>query len=160
MRTLRGSPMRPRPSIGLCIGVILASSLQACGNASTDASIDAPDEIVQQRLLGTWLREFEENGIRVRRLLVLESDATFRETSRVTDVQGGVTEHSHAGGWLYDGTNLKRKYTRMDGKQPAAPTLPFAAFELRFASNNEFIGIDNVHKREVRYRRVQPETQL
>jgi hypothetical protein len=160
MRTLRGFPMRPGLSIGLCIGILLASWLLSCSNASPDASIDAPEEIVQQRLLGTWLREFEENGIRVRRLLVLEGDATFRETSRVTDAQGGITEHSHAGSWLYDGTNLKRKYTRMDGKQPAAPTLPFAAFELRFESNNEFIGIDNVRKREVRYRRVQPETQL
>ena len=147
----------------LCMVINLALAswlLLACNHASTDASIDPPDEIVQQRLLGTWLREFEENGIRVRRILVLESDATFRETSRVTDAQGGVTEHQHAGGWFYDGTNLKRKYTRMDGKQPAAPTLPFAAFELRFKSNNEFIGIDNVRKREVRYRRVQPETQL
>jgi hypothetical protein len=160
MRTLRGFPMRRRLCICLCIGVTLAGGLQACSNASTDASIDAPEEIVQQRLQGTWLREFEENGIRVRRLLVLESDATFRETSRVIDAQGGVTEHSHAGGWLYDGTNLKRKYTRMDGRQPAAPTLPFAALELKFQSNNEFIGIDNVRKREVRYRRVQPETQL
>jgi hypothetical protein len=152
MRALCGSPMRRRS----CIGILLAGLLQACSNASTDA----PEEIVQQRLLGTWLREFDENGIRVRRLLVLKSDATFRETSRVTDAQGGVTEHSHAGGWLYDGTNLKRRYTRMDGKQPAAPTLPFAALELRFESSNEFIGIDNVRKREVRYRRVQPETQL
>ena len=147
----------------LCMVINLALAswlLLACNHASTDATTDPPDEMVQQRLLGTWLREFEENGIHVRRLLVLESDATFREISRVTDAQGGVTEHQHAGGWFYDGTNFKRKYTRMDGKQPAAPTLPFAAFELRFKSNNEFIGIDNVRKREVHYRRVQPETRL
>ena len=134
--------------------------LLACSNASTDASNDSPDELVQQRLLGTWLREFEENGIRVRRILVLESDGTFRESNRITDAGGAVTEHSHAGGWLYDGTNLKRKYTRLAGKQPAAPTVPFAAFELRFQSNNEFIGTDNVRKHQIRYLRVQPETQL
>ena len=150
-----GPAMRRR----LCIVIALASLLQACSNASTDASIDAPDEIVQQRLLGTWLREFEENGIRVRRILVLESDATFRETSRVTDAQGGVTEHSHAGGWLYDGTNLKRKYTLMNGQPPSRLNLPFATFEIRFETRNEFVGMDHIHGNRIRYEKVAPETE-
>lgn len=142
-----------------CIGMALASLLlAACNNASTGAPTDSPDEAVQQQLVGTWLREFEENGIRVRRILVLEPDGKFREMTRITDASGSVTAHSHAGDWLYDGTNLKRKYTRMDGKKPSAPTMPFAPFELRFQSRNEFIGIDNVHRREVRYQRVPPGT--
>jgi hypothetical protein len=47
----------------------------------------------------------------------------------------------------------------MDGEQPSAPTVPFATFEIKFPSRNEFIGIDRVHRREVAYRRVPEGTQ-
>ena len=136
------------------IGMLLAGLLAACDDAPRELSQDS----VQDRLPGTWLREFEEKGVRVRRVLVLESDGKFSEMVRINDASGAVIEHHHAGSWFYDGTNLKRKYTRMDGKPTAAPTVPFAAFELKFPSRNEFIGIDNVHRREVRYQRVQSET--
>ena len=136
------------------IGMLLAGLLAACDDAPRELSQDS----VQDRLPGTWLREFEEKGVRVRRVLVLESDGKFSELVRINDASGAVIEHHHAGSWFYDGTNLKRKYTRMDGKPTAAPTVPFAAFELKFPSRNEFIGIDNVHRREVRYQRVQSET--
>ena len=136
------------------IGMMLAGLLAACD----DAPGEPPQDSVQDRLPGTWLREFEEKGVRVRRVLVLESDGRFREMVRINDASGAIIDHHHAGSWFYDGTNLKRKYTSMDGKPTAAPTVPFAAFELKFPSRNEFIGIDNVHRREVRYQRVQPET--
>ena len=142
--------MRRRPAFGF----ILAGLLAGCDDAAKALS----DASVQDRLPGTWLREFEEKGIRVRRILVLEDEGKFREGVRITSPDGAVTEQNHAGTWFYDGTNLKRKYTSMNGKPPAAPTVPFAAFELRFTSRNEFIGVDNIHKREVRYQRVQPET--
>ena len=46
--------------------------------------------------------------------------------------------------WLvFDGTNLKRRYTLIVGRQPSAPTFPYAAFELRFESRNVFIGTEN-----------------
>ncbi len=143
--------MQRRQSISIALAGLL---LAACNNAPTGLS----EEAVQDRLPGTWLREFEEDGIRVRRILVLETDGRFHEMTRITDASGAITEHTHAGQWLYDGTNLKRKYTSMDGKPPSAPTVPFAAFELSFQSSNEFIGVDHVHRREVRYQRVQPET--
>jgi hypothetical protein len=138
--------------------------LPACDNSPNglpgELTTDGAAESVQQELVGSWLREYEEKGVRARRLLVLEPDGSFREMVRITDSQGAVTEHSHEGTWLYDGTNFKRKYTRMDGRPPSRLNLPFAAFQLSFESRNEFIGIDNVHKNEVRYRRVQPETLL
>ena len=136
------------------IGIMLAGLLAACD----DAPGELPQDAVQDRLPGTWLREFDEKGVHVRRVLVLESDGRFRELVRINDASGAIIDHNHAGTWFYDGTNLKRKYTSMDGKPTAAPTVPFAAFELKFPSRNEFIGIDNVHRREVRYQRVQPET--
>ena len=104
--------------------------------------------------MGTWLREYEEEGVKVRRVLVLESGGRFTEMSRLTELDSAAAEHSHTGDWLFDGTNLKRRYTRMDGRQPAAPVVPYATFELRFPSRNEFVGIDRVRQREVRYHRV------
>ena len=62
--------------------------------------------------------------------------------------------HAHSGDWLFDGTNLKRRYTLIDGRLPSAPTFPYAAFEFRFESRNVFIGTDNIRKRQVRYQRV------
>jgi hypothetical protein len=115
---------------------------------------DTPDRLVAERLVGTWLREYEEDATRVRRILVLESDGRFRELATVSAVAGPATQHSHSGEWRFDGTNLKRRYTRMDGRQPAAPIVPFATFELKFQSPDEFLGVDNVHRRQVRYRRV------
>lgn len=126
--------------------------LAACGGPPDDSPVDE----VQQRLVGNWLREYEQEGAHVRRLLVLQPDGHFSEMARVVDARGTVTEHAHAGDWTYDGTNLKRRYTSFDGRQPSAPTLPYATFQLRFESNYEFVGIDNVRRREVRYQRVAP----
>ena len=126
------------------------AALQACSNASEESNID----ITQQRLVGSWLRDYQDGEIKARRLLVLQADGRFTESVRVVDANGAVTQHAHEGGWLYDGTNLKRKYTLIDGKQPSAPFVPFATFELKFESNREFVGLDRVHKNEVRYRRV------
>ena len=133
----------------------LALLLTGCDSSTGDA----PDRELQQRLTGTWLRDFEEDGIRVRRVMVLESDGRFREMTRITDAAGTVTQHNHGGEWHFDGTNLKRRYTSVDGKLPSAPTMPYATFEVSFQSRNEFIGIDHVRKREVRYQRVTDEAQ-
>jgi len=103
--------------------------------------------------VGTWLREYEEDATRVRRVLVLGADGHFREMANVR-TPGAVVEHVHSGNWVFDGTNLKRHYTEMDGKRPARPVIPFATFEVRFDAPGEFVGVDNVHRREVHYRRV------
>jgi hypothetical protein len=132
----------------LLVGFLLA--------ACTGAPADSPVEAVQQQLVGSWLREYSQEGAQVRRLLVLGEDGRFTETARVVDAGGAVTDHAHAGEWTFDGTNLKRRYTTFDGKQPSAPTLPYVTFQLKFESKHEFVGIDNVRKREVHYSRVQP----
>jgi hypothetical protein len=132
----------------LCAAV--GAALTACHNPPDDSSAQA----VEQRLVGTWLREYEEEGVKVRRVLVLESGGRFIEMSRITELDASATEHSHTGDWLFDGTNLKRRYTSVDGRQPAAPVMPYATFELKFPSRNEFVGIDRVRRREVQYRRV------
>ena len=140
-----------RQSIRIGLACLL---LAGCSNPQGDLL----ETIMLDRLPGAWLREFEEKGVAVRRVLVLETDGRFTEKVRIIDAGGAVTLQSHAGLWFYDGTNLKRKYTRMNGKPPAAPTIPFVTFELKFVSRNEFIGIDRIRRREVRYQRVQLET--
>lgn len=141
--------MRRRPALFL-LALVAALGAAGCDNPP----VDSPAQETQQRLVGTWLREFEEGGVRVRRVLVLEPDGQFGESVRITDAAGAVTEHRHAGEWIYDGTNLKRRYTRMDGEQPSAPQVPYATFEISFPSKAEFVGIDHVRRREVRYQRV------
>ncbi|MES2979423.1 MAG: hypothetical protein V4731_13445 [Pseudomonadota bacterium] len=103
---------------------------------------------------GTWLREYGEGTIHARRILVLEPDNSFVELVRVTDGKGQVSEQRHEGTWLFDGTNLKRKYTLMNGKAPSRLNLPFATFQVKFESRNEFVGVDHIHRNEVRYKRM------
>ena len=129
-----------------------------------DGAQDVDD--AQQRLVGRWLRDDEEDGAHVRRVLVLQAGGRFAETSKATKAIDAaeaseakqrdtvLAQHAHSGDWLFDGTNLKRRYTLIDGRQPSAPTFPYAAFELRFESRNVFIGTDNIRKRQVRYQRV------
>jgi hypothetical protein len=133
--------------------VLLALALLA-------ATFDSPltDTDAQRRLQGTWLREATEQGVTARHLLVLAADGGFRESVRVVDPAGAVTNYLHAGTWLYDGTNLKRKYTVVNGQPPSRLNLPFATFEIAFASPNEFAGIDHIHGNRIAYRRVAPET--
>ncbi len=136
-------------SLGLA-GLLYCLAGMGCSSAPDDGgSVD-----IEARLPGTWLREYTQDGIPVRRVLVLEAGGRFRETSRSIGAQPPEPDHEHAGEWVYDGTNLKRRYTIIDGKQPSAPAMPFATFELKFASRNEFTGLDRVRRHEVRYRRV------
>ena len=131
--------------------LVLALLLAACDSSPSDS----PADDVKQRLLGTWLREYDEDGTHVRRILILDADGTFRERSTI--VVPGATdklESNGTGQWLFDGTNLKRHYASINGKSLSAPTVPFATFEISFPTRSEFVGVDHVHQREVRYQRV------
>lgn len=110
-------------------------------------------------LRGSWLREQADEGTRARRLLVLGREGLFREVVRVVDAAGVETEFVHEGTWLFDGTNLKRKYTRMNGQPPSRLNLPFATFQISFDSRNAFHGVDHIHGNRIHYRRVLPETE-
>ena len=120
----------------------------------------ADPEDLEQRLVGTWLREHSGEDVRSRRILTLASDGTFREAVRVVDKSGAATEYRHEGAWFYDGTNLKRKYTLYNGAPPSRLNVPFVTFQIEFRTRNEFVGVDHIHRNRVEYRRVQSETQL
>ena len=125
--------------------------LAACDSAPTDAPADA----VRQRLVGTWLREYDAQGAHVRRILVLEADGSFREMSSIVAEGAAAKQESQgAGSWLFDGTNLKRHYASINGKPVSAPVVPFATFEISFPSKAEFTGLDRIRRLEVHYERV------
>ena len=132
---------------------LLSSLVLLAALAGCDSAPDAIDE-VRGRLVGTWLRDYEQDGTRVRRILVLEPDGRFREVSRSLGPQELGTRHAHEGEWLYDGTNLKRRYTLMDGQPVSAPTMPYVALQVRFTGSHDFIAVDNVRRRELRYQRA------
>ena len=115
---------------------------------------DSQTQQVRERLVGTWVREYQEQATIVRRVLVLESSGVFRERSIVTGEGAAAVAHEGEGDWLFDGTNLKRHYRRVDGHALSAPTIPFATFAVRFPSHNEFIGLDHIRKVQVHYLRV------
>ena len=135
------------------VGSILLLALAVVA-AGCDPSPDDADAHIRDRLVGTWQRDYEQQGTRVRRILVLAPDGRFHEMSRTLGPEQAGAQHAHEGEWLYDGTNLKRRYTLMDGEQPSAPTVPFATFQIRLEGSHAFTGIDNVHRRELHYRRV------
>jgi hypothetical protein len=136
----------------LALAVLLSTRDGPLSEPATDPAfqLEAPAEVLR----GTWLREYTEDGATVRRILVLEPSGAFRETARVAGAKGELAEFVHEGTWLYDGTNLKRKYTSMNGKPPSRLNVPFATFEIAFASRNEFDGVDHIHGHRIHYRRV------
>ncbi|NML44226.1 hypothetical protein HHL11_10730 [Ramlibacter sp. G-1-2-2] len=129
--------------------VVLASAFQGALRSTPDAGED-DGELLQ----GTWLREYSDQGTTIRRVLDLEPSGAFHEAVRVVQPSGGVARFAHEGTWHYDGTNLKRHYTLVNGKPPSRLNVPFATFQVTFDSPNEFTGVDHVHKVEVRYERV------
>ena len=151
------APFAPRwllPLVGLGA---LAWTLHTWLPATATLSSAALDR--QDLLRGTWLREYSEDGVRVRRVLELEPGGAFHESVRIADTGGRITRMEHEGTWLYDGTNLKRKYTLMNGQPPSRLNVPFATFEVDFQGRNDFVGVDHVHKVRVEYRRVADDTE-
>ena len=110
-------------------------------------------------LAGTWIREFDKDGAAIHHVLALLPDHRFRETVRVTEASGHSARYMHEGTWLYDGTNLKRRYTLMNGRPPSRLNLPFATFQITFDSPRTFRGVDHIHGNVVEYRRVADDTQ-
>ena len=119
-----------------------------------DTVADQPAQDTATRLNGTWEREYGSDGVRVRRILSLQARGAFREEVEIVDAKGRLTRQAHEGTWLYDGTNLKRKYTSMNGEPPSRLRVPFATFQVSFQSANEFTGVDHVRGHRIRYRRL------
>ena len=138
----------------LALAGLLAAVEASRPGTAAEASTERRAEDTRELLPGTWLREYTARDVRVRRILTLAPGGAFRESVRAIDSAQGVIEHVHEGTWLYDGTNLKRKYTLVDGSPPSRLNLPFATFEIAFQTRNEFVGVDHIHRNRIVYRRV------
>ena len=148
----------------LLLALFLGAVIAQCSNPP-DSGESGPAAAFNQAeaadlLPGTWLREYVEQGMQVRRLLALDAQGGFRELSRVTQPGGQVTEYVHEGTWVFDGSNLKRRYTSVNGESPSRLTMPFATFAIVFDTRNEFTGVDHIHGHTIHYHRVDDGTQL
>lgn len=141
-----------RIPLSLSLAAALAALVSVCSPPVTEAARDT-----EQQLQGTWLREYVADGVQVRRVLTLDAGGAFRESARAVEADGRATEFVHEGTWLFDGTNLKRKYTSVNGKPPSRLNVPFATFAITFDGRNAFRGVDHVRGHEVQYRRTSPD---
>jgi hypothetical protein len=151
---VRWSPPVAAAAGVLALGALLAQCASPPDGGERGARLAFSAEQTAELLPGTWLREYGEQGVQVRRLLTLDAKGAFREVASVTEASGRVTQFVHEGTWLYDGTNLKRRYTLMNGEPPSRLNVPFATFQVSFETSNEFTGVDHIHARTIRYRRV------
>ena len=151
---VRWSPLPVAAGAALVLGAFLAQCANPPDSGETGPGLSFNSEQTAELLPGTWLREYAEKDVRVRRLLTLGPKGVFHEEARVTDAGGQVTRFVHEGTWLYDGTNLKRRYTLMNGNPPSRLNVPFATFEIAFESSNAFTGVDHIHDHKVHYVRV------
>jgi len=135
------------------VALLLGISLGGC----EDTEALKADEITQ-RLVGTWLREIEGPDAKARRILVLRADGKFSETLVVDFADGHKAREERSGEWIFDGRNLKRRYTHHDGRQIG--NYIFVTFELTSVSGREFEGKNHTKGEEIHYRRVAEGTAL
>jgi hypothetical protein len=138
----------------LALGAFIAQCSNPPDSGESGSALLFGADETAQLLPGTWLREYAQDGVQVRRLLTLRPKGGFQEVARVTGRDGQVTRFVHEGTWVFDGTNLKRRYTSMNGDPPSRLHVPFATFAIVFETRNEFTGVDHVHDVTVHYHRV------
>lgn len=119
-----------------------------------DSAQVARTEQVRTQLAGTWLAEAESGKVKVRRILSLGADGKFSDRVVVTSSGEGDEQHEYGGEWSYDGTNLKRRFLRENGRQYSGGKIRYATFPLISVSASEFVVDDNVQGMNVVFRRV------
>ena len=108
---------------------------------------------VKARLVGTWVAESREHGGMARRELTLQDDGRLKETVRIIAPSGASDSHSRAGEWFFDGVNLKRKYTYVDGEPLTNAHFIYETHELKSVTPSELVAGSNVGRGELRFKR-------
>ena len=114
---------------------------------------DQHERDVKARLAGTWYAESTEHGSSVRRVLTFEEDGRVKETVRVMAPNGATKFESRNGEWFFDGVNLKRKYTYVDGKPLTNANFIYETYELKSVTESELVAASSVGRGEVRLKR-------
>lgn len=138
-------PLRPLRT--LCCAALLV--IAGCGE-STEIALEES----RQQLVGTWLSDSEDRGIRTRTVLALDRNGTFREDEKLTDAKGLAREASYLGEWLFDGVSLKRKYTQIDGRPLPALQAASTSYAINLQGGGAFFGVDAIKKRAIRFVRT------
>ena len=149
-----GSGLAERARVRTLVAIIAAVTviLGACDDAQSRKTEEA-----RQKLVGTWLREFDAEGVHGRRLLVLGEDGKFSEVLVAQFGDGHIGRSERSGEWFFDGTNLKRRYTHEDGRQ-LTNNFAFVTFEITVLTPRDFEGKNHVQGEQISYRRVAPGT--
>lgn len=139
---LLGSPMTmARPLIAL----LAAGMLAACEDSQTRG--------VKARLVGTWISESKEHGGVAQRALTLQADGRVKEVVRIIAPNGASDLNSRDGEWFFDGVNLKRKYTYVDGRPLTNAHFIYETHELKSVTASELVAGSNVGRGELRFKR-------
>lgn len=134
--------------------LLLASFLALAILAGCDNPESARVDDTRSKLTGTWLRETEADGSKLRRVLALGGNGKFIERMLITHSDRAAEKREFAGEWSYDGTNLKRRYLQENGRQFSGGTMRYATFPIGSITQSELVINDNIAGREVSYRRV------
>lgn len=126
-------------------GVFLGCLLTGCEDRQT--------RDVKARLVGTWVVESPEHGGVARRVLRLQADGHVTETVRLVAPGGAADLELREGEWFFDGLNLKRKYTYVDGKPLTNAHFIYETYELKSVTASELVASSNVGRGEVRLKR-------
>lgn len=119
-----------------------------------DSEKSARKDATRAKLVGTWLRESDDGGRKLRRIVALAGDKSFQEFAKIASADGSVETEEHKGEWFFDGTNFKRKYTHLNGVPLSSSRMTYATFRLESSAADEIIGVDDVRQVRVVYRRV------
>jgi hypothetical protein len=120
-----------------------------CNDSSKKSVAD-----VQQRFIGKWLEEFSNEGVQIKNIVTLETGGNFTEVGMSLEPSGVTKEEKRAGEWSFDGVNLKRKYTSLNGRLLTNAQFGYVTHAVKSLKQNEFIGVDNIKTQEIRFSRV------
>jgi hypothetical protein len=123
--------------------------LAACSDADTQRR-----DGIASRLVGTWLEEVEEDGLKLRRVLSLEKDGTFQQAITVAGPDGSVRTEVIAGDWFFDGETFKRRYLTVNGKRVSG--IQFASYQVVSLTDAELACVNHLveGKRSIKFQRV------
>jgi hypothetical protein len=125
--------------------MFVASLLAGCEDPQVRA--------VKARLVGSWVVESDEHGGTARRVLTLQPDGHVKEIVRLVAPSGASATESREGEWFFDGVNLKRKYTYVDGKPLTNAHFIYETHELKSVTASELVASSSVGRGEVRLKR-------
>ena len=121
-----------------CLLSLAAAILVFC-----DSDARRKEEVTKKRLLGTWLWELEQDEARIRQVVVLSADRSFKEYGKISRADGSSRSEENVGEWFFDGTYFKRKYTHLDGKPLSSSRMTFATLRLEPSGDDEIVGVDD-----------------